>query len=68
MSLDGFIAGPNDDMSWAFALDAGSRATVDEVAASTGALLAGRGSSTSRTACSQGSTAAPAPRDKRAPE
>jgi hypothetical protein len=28
MSLDGFIAGPNDDMSWAFALDAGSRATV----------------------------------------
>jgi hypothetical protein len=28
MSVDGFIAGPNDDMSWAFALDAGSRATV----------------------------------------
>jgi dihydrofolate reductase len=42
MSLDGFIAGPNDDMSWAFGLDAGSGETVDEVVASTGALLVGR--------------------------
>jgi dihydrofolate reductase len=42
MSLDGFIAGPNDDMSWAFGMDAGSGETVDEVISSTGALLVGR--------------------------
>jgi dihydrofolate reductase len=42
MSLDGFIAGPNDDMSWAFGVDAGSGETVDRVLASTGALLVGR--------------------------
>ena len=42
MSLDGFIAGPNDDMSWVFGVDAGSGATVDEVLSSTGALLVGR--------------------------
>ena len=42
MSLDGFIAGPNDDMSWAFGLDAGSGETVDQVVSSTGALLVGR--------------------------
>ena len=42
MSLDGFIAGPNDDMRWAFGLDAGSGETVDHVVASTGALLVGR--------------------------
>ena len=42
MSLDGFIAGPNDDMSWAFGTDAGSGETVDQVLSSTGALLVGR--------------------------
>jgi dihydrofolate reductase len=42
MSLDGFIAGPNDDMSWAFGMDAGSGETVDTVLASTTALLVGR--------------------------
>jgi hypothetical protein len=42
MSLDGFIAGPNDDMSWAFGIDAGSGETVDQVLSSTGALLVGR--------------------------
>jgi dihydrofolate reductase len=42
MSLDGFVAGPNDDMSWAFGVDAGSGETVDRVLASTGALLVGR--------------------------
>ena len=42
MSLDGFMAGANDDMSWVFGLDAGSGQTVDEVLASTGALLVGR--------------------------
>ncbi len=42
MSLDGFIAGPNQDMSWVFGLDAGSGETVDAVVGSTGALLVGR--------------------------
>ena len=42
MSLDGLIAGPNDDMSWAFGVDAGSGETVDAVVGSTGALLVGR--------------------------
>jgi dihydrofolate reductase len=42
MSLDGFIAGPNDDMGWAFGLDGGSGETVDEVLGSTGALIVGR--------------------------
>ncbi len=42
MSLDGYIAGPNDSMDWAF-----ERATVpspeaESVIASTGAILAGR--------------------------
>lgn len=43
MSLDGFIAGPNDDMSWVFrhAGDMPS-AVVDEVIARTGAALGGR--------------------------
>jgi dihydrofolate reductase len=43
MSLDGFIAGPNDDMSWVFR-HAGDMpgAVVDEVIARTGAMLAGR--------------------------
>lgn len=42
MSLDGFIAGPEDDMQWAFGLDAGRGETLDEVVQSTGALLVGR--------------------------
>ncbi len=42
MSLDGFIAGPGDDMRWAFEVEAGSDETIDEVVASTGALLVGR--------------------------
>jgi dihydrofolate reductase len=42
MSLDGFIAGPNDDMRWAFEVDGGSGETFDEVVRSTGALLVGR--------------------------
>lgn len=43
MSLDGFIAGPNDDMSWVLrhAGDMPS-AVVDEVIARTGAVLGGR--------------------------
>jgi dihydrofolate reductase len=43
MSLDGFIAGPNDDMRWVFEADSGGPdETVDEVLARTGALLVGR--------------------------
>jgi dihydrofolate reductase len=42
MSLDGFIAGPNDEMRWAFEAEAGPDETIDEVVASTGALLVGR--------------------------
>ena len=42
MSLDGFIAGPNDDMQWALAVDDGPGHTIDEVVRSTGALLVGR--------------------------
>jgi dihydrofolate reductase len=43
VSLDGFIAGPNDDMSWVLR-HAGDMpgAVVDEVVARTGAVLAGR--------------------------
>lgn len=42
-SLDGFIAGPNDDMSWVLEY-AGDMpgAVVDEIIARTGAVLAGR--------------------------
>ena len=42
MSLDGFIAGPDDDMHWVFGVDGGAGRTVDEVVRSTGALLVGR--------------------------
>ena len=42
MSLDGFIAGPNDDMQWVFGVEGGHSPTVDEVLRSTGALLVGR--------------------------
>jgi hypothetical protein len=42
MSLDGVIAGPNDDMQWAFGVDGGPSPTIDEVLRSTRALLVGR--------------------------
>jgi dihydrofolate reductase len=42
MSLDGFIAGPNDDMQWAFGLDGGPSQMIKGVLRSTGALLVGR--------------------------
>jgi dihydrofolate reductase len=42
MSLDGFIAGPNDDMDWVFGVDGGDGQTADEIVRSTGALLVGR--------------------------
>ena len=42
MSLDGFIAGPNDDMQWVFGIEGGPSPTIDQVLGSTGALLVGR--------------------------
>jgi dihydrofolate reductase len=42
MSLDGFVAGRNDDMSWVFGMEAGSGETVGKVVSSIGALLVGR--------------------------
>ena len=41
MSLDGFIAGPDDTMAWAFEHEGPNR-LADEVMRSTGAILAGR--------------------------
>jgi dihydrofolate reductase len=41
MSLDGFIAGPDDAMDWAFEQGGGS-AMADDVRTTTGAILAGR--------------------------
>jgi dihydrofolate reductase len=42
MSLDGFIAGPGDDMQWVFGVDGGDAETAEEVRQSIGALLVGR--------------------------
>ena len=42
MSLDGFIAGPDDDMRWVFGVDGGAGETAHEVVRSAGALLVGR--------------------------
>jgi dihydrofolate reductase len=42
MSLDGFIAGPNDDMRWVLGVDVGAGKTANEVVQATGALLVGR--------------------------
>jgi dihydrofolate reductase len=42
MSLDGFVAGPDDDMQWMSGVDGGAHQTIDEVLGSTGALLVGR--------------------------
>lgn len=42
MSLDGYVAGPNDEMEWAFESELGSGETVDEIVRATGALLVGR--------------------------
>jgi dihydrofolate reductase len=42
MSLDGFIAGPGNDMQWVFSVDAGAGETAEEVVHATGALLVGR--------------------------
>jgi dihydrofolate reductase len=42
MSLDGYIAGPGDDMQWVFGVDGGAGKTAQEVVRATGALLVGR--------------------------
>jgi len=47
VSLDGFIAGPNDEMDWVFdraLLPDEPLAVIDDVIANTGAILSGRGS------------------------
>lgn len=41
MSLDGFIAGPDDAMDWVFGY-AGPNPVVDDIIRTTGAILAGR--------------------------
>jgi dihydrofolate reductase len=43
MSLDGFIAGPDHAMEWAFEDWGGSGAEADEIMRGTGAILGGRG-------------------------
>jgi dihydrofolate reductase len=42
MSLDGFIAGPGDDMRWVFEYDSNDSGSVQELIRTTGALLVGR--------------------------
>jgi dihydrofolate reductase len=42
MSLDGFIAGPDDEMEWAFGHGDEPNPIADRVMTSTGAILAGR--------------------------
>jgi dihydrofolate reductase len=42
MSLDGFIAGADDEMDWVFEVDAAPSAMADEVVETMGAILAGR--------------------------
>ena len=42
MSLDGFIAGPDDAMDWIFGFVAPDAPIVKEIAAATGAMLVGR--------------------------
>src|ERR671922_204758 len=42
MSLDGFIAGADDEMDWVFEVDAGPNAIADEIVETMGAILAGR--------------------------
>lgn len=42
MSLDGFIAGPNDSMEWAFERATEPSPKTLEIIKSTGAILAGR--------------------------
>ena len=42
MSLDGFIAGADDEMDWVFEVDAGPSAIADEIVETMGAILAGR--------------------------
>jgi dihydrofolate reductase len=42
MSLDGFIAGPGDNMDWVFNYQGPRPASADEVIRTTGAIVAGR--------------------------
>ena len=42
MSLDGFYAGPDDSMDWAFKADGGPNRVADDFMQKSGAILAGR--------------------------
>jgi dihydrofolate reductase len=42
MSLDGFVAAPDDDMRWIFEITTGRGQTANEVMASIGAIVMGR--------------------------
>jgi dihydrofolate reductase len=42
MSLDGFVAGPDDSMDWAYSEDVGASDVGSAVARTTGAIVAGR--------------------------
>lgn len=55
MSLDGFIAGPNDDMRWVFGVDGGEGETMDEVVARRARCWSVAGRRTLRIGCSRGS-------------
>ena len=69
MSLDGFIAGPGHDMSWTRGAEYDTSSQLaDEIARSTGVVLAGRGwykvANADEGALSRESTAAPGQRDQ----
>lgn len=59
MSLDGFIAAPDDAMDWVFESWAGPNETANEVIATTGAILMGRRTYEVEDRTARGSTAAP---------
>jgi dihydrofolate reductase len=62
ISLDGFIAGPNHEMDWVFDHDflpEGPIDIIEEVIATTGAILSGRGSYGVGEASSRGETSGP---------
>jgi len=42
MSLDGFMAGPHDEMDWVFAYDGGDLRMAQDVMSSTGAVVLGK--------------------------
>ena len=59
MSLDGFIAGPNDDMQWVFGVDGGAGQTSGESWDRRERCWSAGERRTSRTGCNRVSTAVP---------